>query len=109
MKSLGFAGCAVGELRVRMHTGAGRITPGSLAVFPCGNNPAVPGRIVTGHEGVAKYLVVVTHRIELGGALEHDAVLHDQAAKSFWPFSNPTVVTNALTAVRSAAVTSAPR
>jgi hypothetical protein len=33
----------------------------------------------------------------------------DQAAKSFWPLSNPAVVTRALTAVRSAAVTSAPR
>ena len=98
MKPLGFAGGAVGELRVRMHARAGCITPSSLAVFPGCDNPAVPGRIATSHEGIAEYFVVVTHRIELGGAFEHDAVLHDQAAKSFVGFiGKPELHSNGVT------------
>src|SRR4051794_21323025 len=73
VKALCFTRGAVRKLRVRMHAGAGRIAPSSLTVFPCCNNPAVPGSIVTCHEGFAEYLVIVTHRIELRGALEHDA------------------------------------
>jgi hypothetical protein len=98
VKPLGFTRGAVGELGVRMHTRAGRIAPGSLAVFPCRNDPAVPGRIATSHEWIAKYLVVVTHRIELRSALEHHAVLHDQTAKSLVGFiGKPELHSNGVT------------
>ena len=59
MEPLGFAGRAIGELRIGMHAGAGRVAPGPHAVLPGRDDPAIAGRIAARDERIAKQLIVV--------------------------------------------------
>ena len=72
------AGIAVGELRIAVEAGAGRISPGADARLPGGDDPLVAGWVLARDIGLLDDFVDCRLLLKTAERFEHDAVLDEE-------------------------------